>query len=119
MRAFYGRVAADATLGPIFATRIDDWEAHIARMCAFWSSVTLMSGRYHGQPLAAHLDLPVEARHFDHWLGLFAETVESLCRPEAAALFLERARRIATSLELGIAVRGGRLPPPRARTCAS
>lgn len=113
VRAFYGRVAADAALGPIFAARIGDWEAHILRMGDFWSSVALMSGRYHGQPLAAHLDLPVEARHFDRWLELFAATVQELCRPEAAAFFLERARRIAASFQLGIAARHGRPPPPR------
>jgi truncated hemoglobin YjbI len=37
-------------------------------MCAFWSSVALMSGRYHGQPMEKHLPLPIDARHFDRWL---------------------------------------------------
>ena len=115
VRSFYGRVARHEVLGPIFATRIDDWEAHIRRMCDFWSSVALMSGRYHGQPLVAHFGLPIEAHHFDQWLALFAETLAELCRPEAAHHFLERAYRIAASLELGIAAREGRALPPRAR----
>jgi hemoglobin len=72
-------------------------------MCAFWSSVTLMSGRYHGSPMAKHLPLPVDAAHFDRWLALFEATARELCPPEAAAYFVERAQRIATSLELGIA----------------
>ena len=30
---------------------VDDWKPHLARMYAFWSSVMLMTGRYHGQPM--------------------------------------------------------------------
>jgi hemoglobin len=111
VRTFYGRVAKDPLLGPIFEARIADWEPHIQKMCAFWSSVALMSGRYHGQPMAAHLPLPIEGPHFDRWLGLFAETVQEVCAPAAASHFLERAHRIAESLELGIAVQKGALPP--------
>lgn len=115
---FYGRVRADAELGPIFEALISDWEPHLERMRAFWASVTLKTGEYQGQPMRAHLPLPVDARHFDRWLALFEATVADVCPPEAAALFLLRARSIAESLELGIAGarghmlrRGERLPP--------
>jgi hemoglobin len=76
-------------------------------MFAFWSSVALMSGRYHGNPMAKHLPLPVDAVHFDRWLQLFEATAHELCPPQAEAHFVERARRIAESLELGIAGRHG------------
>jgi hemoglobin len=76
-------------------------------MCAFWSSVALLSGRYHGQPMEKHLPLPVDARHFDRWLALFEETARQACPPAAAAHVVERARRIAESLELGIAGQNG------------
>ena len=103
VRAFYARVRIDAVLAPIFDARIGDWEPHLAQMCAFWSSVALMSGRYHGTPMVKHLPLPVDADHFDRWLDLFEATAREICPPEAAAHFVERARRIAASLELGIA----------------
>ncbi|TXL76777.1 group III truncated hemoglobin [Vineibacter terrae] len=103
VRRFYDRVRQDALLGPVFAARIADWEPHLQKMCAFWSSVALMSGRYHGQPMQAHLPLPVDAQHFDRWLALFEATANEICPPQAAAHFIERARRIAESLELGIA----------------
>ena len=90
-------------LGPVFDARIRDWEPHLAQMCAFWSSVALMTGRYHGTPMAKHLPLPVDADHFDRWLELFEVTAREVCPPEAEAHFVERARRIASSLELGIA----------------
>ena len=72
-------------------------------MFAFWSSVALMSGRYHGTPMAKHMPLPVDADHFDRWLALFEATAREVCTPEAATHFVELARRIAASLELGIA----------------
>lgn len=107
VRRFYEKVRADTLLGPIFATRIADWEPHLQRMCAFWSSVALMSGRYHGNPMLRHLPLPVDALHFDRWLALFEDTCREVCPPAATEHFLERARRIAESLELGIAAQHG------------
>ncbi len=105
VRQFYANVRRDPVLGPIFCDRITDWEPHLQRMCAFWSSVVLMSGRYHGNPMVKHLPLPIDAVHFDRWLALFEETSRKVCTPAAAAHFNERARRIAESLELGIAGR--------------
>lgn len=104
---FYDRVRADPLLGPVFAERIADWGPHLEQMRLFWSSVALMSGAYHGRPMPKHLPLPVDARHFDRWLELFEATARDLCPPAAADHFIERARRIAESLELGIAGANG------------
>jgi hemoglobin len=103
VRGFYVKVRSDAVLAPVFDSKINDWEPHLAQMCAFWSSVALMSGRYHGTPMVKHAPLPVDADHFDRWLALFEATAVELCPPQAAAHFVERARRIAASLEMGIA----------------
>lgn len=105
VRGFYDRVREDALLGPIFDARIADWEPHLQRMFAFWSSVALMSGAYHGQPMQKHLPLPIDGRHFDRWLELFEEAARALCPPEAAEHFIGRARVIAESLELGVAMK--------------
>lgn len=107
VHAFYDKVRADAVLAPIFDARITDWGPHLAQMCEFWSSVALMTGRYHGTPMVKHMPLPVDAGHFDRWLSLFEATAHEVCPPEAAAHVLERARRIAASLELGIANANG------------
>ncbi len=116
VRTFYGRVQADPLIGPIFAARIADWEAHIAKLCAFWSSVALMTGRYHGAPMQAHLALQVRAEHFDRWIALFEATANELCPPAAANHVIDRARRIADSFELGIAGQQGRIASPRFST---
>jgi len=114
VRGFYDRARRDPLIGPIFEREVGDWQAHFARMCDFWSSVALMSGRYHGQPMAKHLPLSIDTLHFNRWLELFAETAHELCPLAAAAHFIERAHRIADSLELGIAAQRGEIrTPPR------
>lgn len=102
VETFYGKVRADPVLGPIFAARITDWTPHLARMVAFWSSVALMTGRYHGRPVPAHTPLPSDAAHFARWLQLFRETAVQVCPPAGAAHVIERAERIARSLHIAV-----------------
>jgi len=102
VHGFYARVRADAMLGPIFDAEIDDWPLHLEKMCAFWSSVTLMSGRYKGRPMAAHAK--ISRPHFERWLELFREATREICTSPAAWLFVDRAEHIAESLQLGIAL---------------
>lgn len=113
VRRFYAQVQEDALLGPVFAARVSDWDVHITKLCAFWSSVALMSGRYHGQPMQKHINLPIDGSHFDRWLELFERTAREICPPAAATHFIERARRIADSLEMGLAAQQGRIQNPR------
>ncbi|MEI4264057.1 group III truncated hemoglobin [Roseovarius sp. D0-M9] len=102
VHSFYARVRDDDILGPIFSARITDWEPHLERMVAFWSSVALMTGHYHGRPVPAHTPLPIEAEHFDRWLQLFRETAQEACTPEGALHVIERAERIARSLHIAV-----------------
>jgi len=102
VHAFYGRVRRDPVLGPIFEARIAHWGPHLDRMVAFWSSVALMTGRYHGRPVPAHTPLPVEEVHFDRWLALFRQTAHEVCTAEGAAHVVERAERIARSLHMAV-----------------
>jgi hemoglobin len=112
--AFYAKVRRDPAIGPIFNARIADWDAHLAKLCDFWSSVTLMTGRFKGAPMRTHAELPALApAHFGRWLELWRETVAETCPPEAAALFIAKAETIADSLQVGIALsRGETAPPP-------
>ena len=116
VRAFYEAAREDAMLGPLFVG-VHDWEAHISKITTFWSSVALMTGRYHGQPLAAHVPLELQPQHFRRWLALFEQTASGICSPAAVTYLMEKARRIAQSLEFGSAVQRGELPS-RARTAS-
>ncbi|MDE2377202.1 MAG: group III truncated hemoglobin [Bradyrhizobium sp.] len=109
---FYGRVRQDDLLGPIFAV-VQDWDEHLAKLRDFWSSVVLTTGRYHGQPMRAHLPLTLIGNHFDRWLDLFEQTAREVCPPAAAAHFIDKARRIADSFEMASATQAGRISSPR------
>ncbi|WP_417317184.1 group III truncated hemoglobin [Emcibacter sp.] len=105
---FYARIRQDAELGPIFDVAIgtDDqsWSLHLHRMYDFWSSILLTSGRYHGNPLQKHRDLPpFNLNLFDRWLELFTDTVREIYTPIAAENFITKSQRIADSLRLGLA----------------
>jgi len=104
VRDFYARVRRDERLGPIFASHIaGDWEPHLEKMTDFWCSVILKSGEYQGRPVPAHVKLKeVRESDFAIWLGLFRKTVEERCSPEVAAVFVDRAGRIAKSLQLAM-----------------
>ena len=111
VHAFYARVRCDPVLGPIFNARVEDWPAHLDKLCAFWSSVLLMTGRYKGTPMKAHAELPgIAPEHFQRWLTLFRATVREICSEAAASLFIDRSERIAQSLQLGIALHRGDIP---------
>jgi hemoglobin len=112
VHAFYARVRVDPALAPIFNRAIGDgWDRHLAKMCDFWSSVVLMTGRFKGAPMATHARLPeLRATHFARWLHLFAQTAKAECPADAAAVFVAKSETIARSLQLGIAAARGVLP---------
>ena len=109
VHGFYASVREDALLGPVFAGRVGEWDEHLAAMCDFWSSVALTTGRYKGRPMQKHVPLGIGGEHFERWLFLFEAAATRLCLPDAAAFFIARARRIAESLQLGIAHASGAL----------
>lgn len=116
---FYARVREDALIGPVFAGAITDWDDHLMKLVSFWSSVMLTSGRYKGNPVAAHMKHLDETTPtmFDRWLMLWAEITDEIL-PAPVALALQRkAGRIAESLKLALWFR---LPaPPGLRTPAA
>jgi hemoglobin len=80
---------------------------HLDRMVTFGCAVALMTGQYtgqyHGRPVPAHRPLPINAAHFDRWLGLFRATAADTCTPLGAAHVVARAEGIAGSLHIAVA----------------
>jgi len=102
--AFYARVRRDPLIGPIFEAAVENWDDHLHKLIAFWSSVMLGSGRYRGNPMMAHMQQRpnMTPAMFDRWLALWAEeTRAQLPEPKAAAL-QQKAHRIGESLKLGL-----------------
>jgi hemoglobin len=113
---FYTKVRADPELGPVFDRAIEDgWDAHLATMRDFWSSVMLTSGRYKGNPVAVHHKVEgIRFDLFERWLALFGETCAELFDDELGQMFRVKAARIAESLKLALFYRPDRPWPPAA-----
>jgi hemoglobin len=107
---FYAKARRDPLIGPIFNTAIPEaeWPRHLVIIADFWSAMLLGTGRYKGSQMPKHLSLPGLADvHFQRWLGLFRETVDQICNEDVAALFVDRAERIAHSFRISIATHRG------------
>ena len=104
VETFYARVHAHDRLGPVFAGAIEDWDTHLPKMKDFWSSVAMNTGRYSGKPVPAHQKLSgVSKEDFAVWLGLFEKTLTDIApSSEVVPYFMERAHRIAQSLQLAM-----------------
>lgn len=103
---FYALAREDDVIGPIFKRVVPDekWGEHLDTIVDFWSSMLLGTGRYNGRPMPKHLAIAeLEDAHFRRWLALFRSTVEELCPPDVAALFIDRSERIANAFRINIA----------------
>src|SRR3546814_15701120 len=60
VHGFYDEIRRDRLLGPVFLGVIapQEWPAHLARMCDFWSGALLGNSRYRGKPLPSHWAIP-------------------------------------------------------------
>jgi hemoglobin len=115
--AFYVKVRADAEIGPVFARVIpgNDWQPHLDKMYAFWSSVMLTSGRYKGNPVIKHTMITgVRPEMFARWLTLFGETCGEKFSDDVCMEFRIRAERIAESLKIAMFYRIDRPWPTEA-----
>lgn len=101
---FYAKVRRDPVIGPVFNSAVADWPEHLEKLQAFWSSVMMTTGRYKGNPMAAHVGLgdAIEPHMFERWLALWRETTAELMQPAAAEALQFKAERIGESLSLGL-----------------
>ncbi len=106
---FYGKVRADAEIGPIFNHAVQNWDAHLALLKDFWSTVLLTTGRYKGNPLLAHFRLPIEERYFGRWLRLFTETADEVMTAHQAKIVVHKANLIAMNMKRVLALRANAL----------
>ncbi|QPC95627.1 preprotein translocase subunit TatC (plasmid) [Mesorhizobium sp. INR15] len=100
--SFYGKIRADADLGPIFErVVVGDQETHLAKMCDFCSSVMLTTGYYKGGLVAVRKHMGgLEIGLFDRCLALFGDSCDELLDSETAGLCWLKAAHIAESSKL-------------------
>ena len=104
---FYEKVKADAVIGTIFTELVKvNWEKHLPVMYKFWENSLFYTGSYEGNPMELHKHLnraiPLSAAHFKQWTLLFTTTVDELFEGTTAALAKQRAKSIATVMQIKI-----------------
>lgn len=93
---FYEKVRQDKLIGPIFDERIQDrWPQHLEKMYRFWQTVLLEEHTYFGSPFAPHAHLPVEWNHFERWIDLFNENIDTQFSGHIAEEAKWRAKKMA------------------------
>jgi hemoglobin len=95
--SFYDKVKQDEVIGFIFNEIIgSDWSHHLPIMYRFWNTVLLNVQGYLGNPIAKHIELdkriPLQEEHYNRWLQLWEETVDTLFAGEIADNAKEKAR---------------------------
>lgn len=96
---FYGKIQQDNIIGFFFndVAKVN-WDLHLPKMYKFWETLLFGQISYKGNPMAAHFPVnemvPMEKKHFDHWLNIWTETVEENFTGETADMAIYKAKNI-------------------------
>lgn len=82
--SFYDKVQGDELIGPIFDSVITDWPSHLEKMYHFWNAALFGVPGFKGNPFARHAPLSLEKQHFERWLLLFKQTIDTYFEGEMA-----------------------------------
>ena len=75
---FYNKVKKDDLLAPIFDFRLSThWGPHLEKMYTFWNAALFGVKGYNGNPFMKHVTMELEGEHFDRWLNMFNETIDT------------------------------------------
>ncbi len=110
---FYAAVQVHPGLGPVFAAHVTDWDAHKAKITAFWRGAILFERGYDGNPMQVHQAAgDVRPGMFVPWLALFDAVLNRNLPPEVAEPWSTLAHRIGRGLSYGLISHAG---PPSLR----
>lgn len=106
---FYEKLLSDRTISYIFTDVAKiDLKQHLPVLVDFWDMVLFDSGTYKKNAIEPHLALhqqsKFEKHHFDTWLKYFKTTVDELFDGEVAFIAKQRAKSIATIMQIKIAL---------------
>jgi hemoglobin len=105
MQQFYKKLLADESISYLFTDVAKiNLEHHLPVLVDFWESILFQSDTYRKNAMQPHMNLhqksPLKKSHFDTWLKYFTETVDELFEGENAFMAKERAKSIATVIQI-------------------
>lgn len=100
--SFYSKILKeDNEVAKVFKNKLGDnisdnqWKEHIEILTNFWSMIALQEENYHGNPMMAHFDLPLNRDMFSSWLVMFFEVIDAKYEEHLGIIFKQRAQNIA------------------------
>ena len=93
---FYKKILEDETLSPFFAHL--DFEKHKPRMEYFWNFVLFDKGGYMTNVTDVHTSMNIKKAHFDSWVSIFHQTVDTHFMGSNAEKAKQRATLIAWTI---------------------
>ncbi len=105
--AFYAKAIKDDTIGYFFTDVVQiSFEEHLPRIYAFWESLLFGKAFYKGNPMLKHIQLHQKAAldkvHFETWLFLFSETIDTHFEGAIAEKARHKAKDIANLMQYKI-----------------
>ena len=102
---FYHAVRRDALLGPIFNGQLSEeqWPHHLEKLTDFWVTALFGIACFKGNPSRAHrqvdksLNHTIDQFHFETWLHLWFQTIDSLYIGMLAERAKDAAKQMATN----------------------
>ena len=75
---FYEAVQQDSFIGPIFNNSLSGrWDIHHKKLYRFWHTVLLHRPDYFGDPVPVHYLMNLDERHFNRWLSIWVNIIDS------------------------------------------
>jgi hemoglobin len=102
---FYQKAFSDELIGHFFTEVVPlDLDIHIPVIADFWETVIFNSRNYRKNVMEVHQHISqlsaIKKEHLDRWVSLFTATIDESFNGEKAELMKQRARSIATLMEI-------------------
>ena len=103
--SFYKKAFKDELIGRFFTEVVPlDLETHIPIIADFWESIVLGTRGYRKNVMEVHQHIhhlsAIKKEHLERWVFLFTGTVDELFEGDKAELMKQRARSIATLMDI-------------------
>ena len=105
LKAFYKKAFADDLIGIFFTEVVPlDLKTHIPVIANFWESVAFNKPSYRRNVMEVHQHIhhlsKIKKEHLDRWVKIFTETLDESFEGSRAELMKQRARSIATLMDI-------------------
>ena len=105
LTVFYQKAFADDLIGRFFTEVVPlDLETHLPIIADFWETILLDKRKYAKNVMQIHQHIsslsPIQKPHLDRWVKLMTETIDEYHEGNRATLMKQRARSIATLMEM-------------------